>query len=271
MRKRTAEKERIYVCHTYYHVYVTCLKELTLPKEMRGHATLVLSTLSNDFGNLKERAEKSGIFEEVLSFEEKKEDRFPQLARYHKDRGNLAANLLSRMIFTKLYGKLQQPYVPVDFRNYRDIYVFCDSDPIGYYLNWKKIPYHALEDGLDCIYYYDTARYDNRGHFRLKAFLASLNLIFIQNGYSKYCVDMEVNNTSILKYPCPKYIEQPREVLVRRLTREDKDRILALFLEDLDRLKEQLATGEHHEKKVLILSEPLCSLPVRKRLFSDLV
>ena len=69
MRKRTAEKERIYVCHTYYHVYVTCLKELTLPKEMRGHATLVLSTLSNDFGNLKERAEKSGIFEEVLSFE----------------------------------------------------------------------------------------------------------------------------------------------------------------------------------------------------------
>ena len=88
--------------------------------------------------------------------------------------------------------------MPVDFRNYRDIYVFCDSDPIGYYLNWKKIPYHALEDGLDCIYYYDTARYDNRGHFRLKAFLASLNLIFIQNGYSKYCVDMEVNNTSIL-------------------------------------------------------------------------
>ena len=66
MRKRTAEKERIYVCHTYYHVYVTCLKELTLPKEMRGHATLVLSTLSNDFGNLKERAEKRGRRLEIL-------------------------------------------------------------------------------------------------------------------------------------------------------------------------------------------------------------
>ena len=246
-------------------------KAMPLPKEMRGRGTLVLSTLSNDFGNLKERAEKSGIFEEVLLFEEKREDRFPQLARYHKDRENLLVNMAARMVFTKLYGKLQQPYVPVDFRDYRDIYVFCDSDPIGYYLNWKKIPYHALEDGLDCICYYDTARYDNRGHFKLKAFLASLNLIFIQNGYSKYCVDMEVNNTSILKYPCPKYIEQPREVLVRRLTREDKDRILALFLQDLDRLKEQLATGEHHEKKVLILSEPLCSLPVRKKLFADLV
>ena len=264
-------KERIYVCHTYYHVYVTCLKELTLPRPMRGHASLLLSTMSNDFGNLKERAEKSGLFEEVLMFEEKEEHYFPQLAKYHTDHGNLLANLFSRMKFTKLYGKLQEAFVPVDFRKYKDIYVFCDSDPIGYYLNYKKIRYHALEDGLDCICYYDTARYDNRGHFKLKAFLASLNLIFIQNGYSKYCVDMEVNNTSILKYPCPKYIEQPREVLVRRLTQEDKNVILRVFMEDMDGLTRQLETGANHEKKVLVLSEPLCSLDVRKQLFTDLV
>ena len=43
-------KERIYVCHTYYHVYVACLKELTLPGSSRGQATLLLSTMSNDFG-----------------------------------------------------------------------------------------------------------------------------------------------------------------------------------------------------------------------------
>lgn len=148
--------------------------------------------------------------------------------------------LFSRMIFTKLYGKLQQPYVPVDFKKYQDIYVFCDSDPIGYYLNYKKIHYHAVEDGLDCICYYDTARYDNRGHFGLKAFLAAHNLIFIQNGYSKYCVDMEVNNTSILKYPCSKYIEQPREAMVRRLTQDDKNTILRIFREDLDTLMTRL-------------------------------
>lgn len=41
--------DRIYVCHTYYHVYVTFLKELNLPKEMRGQAVLVLSKMSNDF------------------------------------------------------------------------------------------------------------------------------------------------------------------------------------------------------------------------------
>ena len=48
--------QRIYVCHTYYHVYVTCLKELALPKEQQGEATLVLSTMSNDFRSLPRRA-----------------------------------------------------------------------------------------------------------------------------------------------------------------------------------------------------------------------
>ncbi|MFQ8702892.1 MAG: hypothetical protein ACLR9I_03670 [Eisenbergiella sp.] len=242
-------KERIYICHTYYHVYVACLKELTLPRAMQGNASIILSTMSNDFGDLKSRISESGLFEEVYMFEEKEEHNFPELLKYHEDRGNLLLNMFSRMKYTKLYGRLQEPYVPVDLKKYRDIYVFCDSDPIGYYLNYKKIRYHALEDGLDSICYYDTARYDNRGHFKLKAFLASLNLIFIQNGYSKYCIDMEVNNTSILKYPCPKYIEQPREVLVRRLTQEDKNRILRIFMEDLDGLLEQLSNGVHHEKR----------------------
>ncbi len=264
-------KERIYVCHTYYHVYVACLKELTLPGSSRGQATLLLSTMSNDFGDLRERAKKSGLFEDVLMFEEKKADFFPQLDKFRVDYGNLVINLFSRMIFTKRLGKLQEPYVPVDFAQYRDIYVFCDSDPIGYYLNYKRIRYHALEDGLDCISYYDTARYDNRGHFKLKAFLASRNLIFIQNGYSKYCVDMEVNNTAILKYPCPKYIEQPREVLVRRLTGEDKEILTGIFLRDREALFQQLRSGAHHENKVLVLSEPLCSLTVRKQIFTDII
>ena len=45
-------RARIYVCHTFYHVYVACLKELNLPKEERGKADLILSTMSCDFGNL---------------------------------------------------------------------------------------------------------------------------------------------------------------------------------------------------------------------------
>ena len=51
-------KDRIYICHTYYHAYVTFLKELKLraeadPARKAGTATLVLSKMSNNFENLK--------------------------------------------------------------------------------------------------------------------------------------------------------------------------------------------------------------------------
>lgn len=262
-------KERIYVCHTFYHVYIACLKELFLPKEKRGQASLVLSTMSNNFGNLKERAGKCGLFEEVFMFEEKASDFFPELEKYHTDRGNIIINMLARIKYTKMLGKLQEPYVPVDFKEYKDIYVFCDSDPIGYYLSYKKIYYHALEDGLNCLETYDTARYDNRGHFGLKAWMAAHNFIFIQNGYAKYCLDMEVNDKSILPYPIAKHIEQPREELTEHLSDADKDILVHLFIEDMDELQRTLDMGA--AEKVLVLSEPLCDLEVRKQIFTDII
>ena len=166
-------KDRIYVCHTYYHAYVAFLKELALPREKRGQATLLLSSMSNHFEDFGERALSTGLFEEVLPFDEKREDFFPELAKYRVDKGNIVFNMWQRIKFTRRYAKLEAPYVPVDFKQYGEVYVFCDSDPIGYYLNQNKIRYHALEDGLNCLVHFDAARYDNRGHFGLKAFLSN--------------------------------------------------------------------------------------------------
>ena len=264
-------KERIYVCHTFYHVYISVLKECNLPLERRGGATLVLSTMSNDFGDLKERVLKTGLFEDVVEYHEKEDTFFPQLQKYHVDRGNIVINMLARMKYTKMLGKLQEPYIPVNFKEYKDVYVFCDSDPIGYYLSYKKIYYHALEDGLDCIKHYDTARYDNRGHFELKAKLASWNWIFIQNGYGKYCLDMEVNNIACLQYSCKKYIEKSREELVSGIREEDKHLLVEMFMENVDTLMEQIARGDKSKEKVLLLSEPLCDLETRERLFKDII
>ena len=267
-------KERIYVCHTFYHVYITVLKECNRKPEDRGGATLLLSTMSNNFGNLKERAIVSGLFEQVLTFEEKEESFFPQLAKHKKDRGNIVVNMFHRICYTKKLGKLQQPFVPVNFKEYGDIYVYCDSDPIGYYLSYKKIPYHAIEDGLNCILHYDTARYDNRGHFELKAKFSAWNLIFIQNGYGKYCIDMEVNDISCLKYPCPKYIEMPRKQLVEKIREEDKELIISIFMENPKSLLEQIEKSSENKgagEKILILSEPLCDLDTRERIFKDIV
>lgn len=263
-------KKRIYICHTFYHVYIACLKELNKDSSRWGEASLMLSKMSNDFGNLKSRAEQTGLFEEVIEFDEKEENFFPELAPLKKDTGNLVKNMIQRIRFTKKFGKLLSPYVPVDLKQYEDIYVFCDSDPIGYYLSTHRIYYHALEDGLDCIRYYDTARYDNRGHFGLKAWMAAHNLIFIQNGYSKYCLDMEVNDISVLQYPCPKYIEKPRKELTENLSLQAKEMLVSIFVENKEELEGMLKqAGE--DAKILVLTEPLCDLETRKQIFRDII
>lgn len=265
------KRERIYVCHTYYHVYVTLLKEFALPKEKQGKATICLSRMSNDFGSLSERLERSKVFERVIEFDEKNYSYFPELLRYKENKNNFLLNLINRIIFTKKFGKLQEPFVPVDFKQYKEIYVFCDSDPIGYYLNYKRIKYHALEDGLNCLAYYDAARYDNRGMFRLKVLLSSLNLIFIQNGYGKYCIDMEVNDTGVIPYPMKKYVECPRRLLEERLSEDEKEMIIDIFIEDKRSIQETLENLDETHKNYLILTEPLCALDVRKQIFSDLI
>ena len=262
-------KERIYVCHTFYHVYVTLLKEFALPNEKQGGATIVLSKMSNDFGNLKKRLKDSGVFEEVLEYDEKSYTFFPELQKYKVDR-NFAANLINRMIFTKKLAKFQEPYVPVDFKEYRDVYVFCDSDPIGYYLNYKKIKYHAVEDGLNSLVHVDAARYDNRGNFAIKALLAKHNLLFIQNGYSKHCVDMEVNQIEGIKFPIEKHVEVPRKQLQERLTKQEKVIITNIFVKKRAEIEDRLNKIDSKEKTTLILTEPLCSLEVRKKIFKDL-
>ncbi len=279
MAQRKAERgsgcERIYVCHTYYHVYVTFLKELKRRREQgteAGKADLVLSKMSNDFEALGSRIESTGLFRRVIEFDEKREDFFPELARWRQGGRGFLGNLYSRIRFTKEYARLEAPFVPVDFGQYKDIYVYCDSDPIGYYLNQNRIRYHALEDGLNCLKNFDAARYDNRGHFKLKAFLSMyLNLIFVQNGYGKYCLDMEVNDISAIRYPCPRYIEQSRQELVDRLEEGDKDLILQAFIRDKEGLERQIEESGRVGDKILILTDPLCTLEVRERIFRDII
>lgn len=265
--------KRIYVCHTYYHVYVTFLKEFELQRDGHapGEADIILSTISTDFENLKERLEQSGVFGRVFMMDEKKDEFFPELAEYKKDRGNILLNLPQRIIYTKKRAKLLAPYVPVDFRTYEDIYVFCDSDPIGYYLNWKHIYYHAMEDGLDCLKILDAAHYDNRGHFKVKRWMSEHNLIFIQNGYGKYCLDMEINDESCLKYHCPKYKVVPRHPLEKQLTSEQKSIMVHAFIEDADSFLRSLEEKGQGDCTLFLTMPHPQSEEVRKQICNDII
>lgn len=269
MKEKT--RQRIYVCHTFYHVYIAFLKEMALPLEEQGKATLVLSKMSNDFGSLKERIEKLDYFEDVVTFDEKREEYFPELAKYKVDHGNIIINMFYRIRFTRKFAKCQAQFVPVDFKKYKEIYVFCDSDPIGPYLAMNHIYYHALEDGLDCLKTLDGARITNRGHFELKERMAEMNLIFMENGHSKYCLDMEVNNRSAIKYDFYKYKEVPREPLYARLTKEDKEILLKAFVANKEELEKKIEESKAGKESILILSDPLCDLDTRKVIMDDLL
>lgn len=264
-------RKRIYICHTFYNVYVSLLKEWNLPEKERGKADIALSTMSTDFSGLKQRLEASGVFGSVFLLEEKRDSHFPELLKYKKSYHNILRHLYNRIVYTKKLAKLEEPYMTVDFRQYKDIYVYCDSDPIGYYLNYKHIYYHAMEDGLDCLKYLDGAHYDNRGHFKLKAFLSARNVIFIQNGYGKYCLDMEINDLSCLRHTCPKYKVVPRKPLELGLTSEQKLMMIRIFMEDADGFLQEL--GEKASSGcILFLTQPHPkSEEARKQICHDII
>lgn len=270
MNKEKTPK-RVYVCHTYYHVYIAVVKELILQHNNKGGADIVLSTMSNDFESLKERLESANVFQNVYTYDEKEDVTSEEVMKYHRDRGNIVLNLMQRIKYTKLLGKLQEEYIPTDMSKYSDVYVFCDSDPIGYYLNYKKIYYHALEDGLNSGRLDDQARLANKGAFPLKCFMAKLGLIFIESGYSKYCIDYEVNDISANHKPPKNVIEVPREDLNDKLSKEDHAVLVSIFLENPERVVGQLVDKNSKKPNVMILTEPLCELDVRKKLFGDII
>lgn len=272
---------RVYICHTYYHVYIAVVKELNMRKECKVNgesaisssidkATLILSTMSNDFGNLKERAEATELFKDIYMFDEKPDTAFPEVMKYHEDKGNLILNMIQRIKYTRLLGKLQEDNIPVDLKAYDDVYVFCDSDPIGFYLNYKKIRYHAIEDGLNTCLLCDQARVTNKGAFGFKCLMSKMGLIFIENGYGRYCIDYEVNDISANPNPPKNIVEKNRNEMFSKLTDEDKDIIISIFIENAKELLMQLESSNGNPS-VLILTEPLCELDVRKRLFGDII
>ena len=247
------------------------LREFHFYPENLGEATLILSTMSNNFTGMKERAEASGLFKDVYWFDEKPDTSSEEVIKYHRDRGNLISNLLQRVVYTKKLGKLQEQYIPVDLSKYDDVYVFCDSDPIGYYLNYKKIRYHALEDGLNTNKLDDQARTSNAGAFTLKSKLSKMGLIFIENGYSRYCIDYIVNDLECNQNPPENIVECRLDDLYASVTEEQSRKIVDIFLNKSEDLLRQLDATRYNKPCVMILTEPLCDLDTRERLFRDLV
>lgn len=264
--------KRLYICHTFYQVYVTFLKEFALGNIDKKEADIVLSVTATDYDGLEVRLQSCDVFNHVYIMDERI-DGDASLVALKKDRGNIVFNLFQRMVYTKRRAKVLAPRIPKDlnFKAYDDIYVYCDSDPIGYYLSFKHIYYHALEDGLNCLEVLDAAHYDNRGHFGIKKWMAAHNLIHIQNGYGKYCIDMEINDETNLKFHCPKYIVVPRKPLEERLTSEEKSILVKNLIPNADEFLSSLRSKANGDCVLFLTMPHPKPEETRKKICDDII
>ncbi|WP_024866462.1 hypothetical protein [Butyrivibrio sp. FCS014] len=79
-----------------------------------GKADIMLSTMSNDFGKLPKRLEKTGVFDRIYMFDEKEDVTSEEVMSYHRDRGNILLNLLQRIKYTKTSRKASGTSHPTD-------------------------------------------------------------------------------------------------------------------------------------------------------------
>lgn len=238
--------DKVYICHTYYQVYITIVKEIKAKKE----SDIILTTSIPNVESLKRSLEKSKIFNDIIIFPEieLKEKFYNEHIESLKFRGNKLIDIVERQF--KIY------------KNYKNIYIYNDWTIFGCYIMDKKIKYHLIEDGLDGFYYlkgnldlinkkyFNKIFYPNFIQKIKKSIKKILNCGYEYFGTSKYAIDIEVNDISKIFIPHNKVIEVPKKELLKNLTINEKKEIYDIFInENIDiNIK---------DKKLLLLTQPL--------------
>ena len=80
---------------------------------------------------------------------------------------------------------------------------------------------------------------------------------------------MEVNDRSKVDDDFGKYVEVSRKKLMDSLSDTDRKTLVSLFVSDIDGLNDFINKGV--SDGILILTEPLCTLDIRKQIFTDII
>lgn len=207
---------RLYICSTYYHVYITLLKQFAAPE---GTDIVVCDDIPTG-EKLTERLSTTGLFQHVWYVEQSK---LPEI------RGK---NRLDWVLFQhRRRFRTIHPMLPFDLDDYRDIYIFHDGTPLGMYLADAKCPYHLIEDSLN--FYQQILDTSQAHHFKphnLKYWGRKLlNSGYFPLGESRYVIGVEVNENKDLQIELPNVEELSRNSLYERLTEQEKQMLLQVF------------------------------------------
>lgn len=227
----------LYICSTYYHVYVALCKTLVEKIE----ADIVICDDIPNGRKLAASLLESGCFFNVFYFDKTRVKEY------------LGQNRLDWVFFQHQRSRnaIEKEF-KLELRRYKDIYIFHDDILLGHYLADIHKPYHLLEDSQD--FYKDMggglfARCLPKPglKYRLRKLL---NSGYFSLGQSRYTIDIEVNDRQGLAITHPHIREFPKKELYKRLSPKDKEIIFEIFVK-----KNMASSIPSHS--CLLLTQPL--------------
>ena len=213
--------DRLYICHTPYHVLMACEYALADAKEegsadSRRQSILLMDSVGN-FEIYAERLRNSGLFDRVFTVRHSEAFASRTNTSFYK---TLLLLYLSK-------GPLHRLDFLFDFDEH---FIFNDHRDIGALLHRYRIPYHLLEDGRDCFKRFDQNNLPTANRPFLRKMLKKIFNVPIGMGDSPYCLDIQVNSCEALKTSVSKpVVERPKDALEAAMDEKDREVLGQVF------------------------------------------
>ena len=225
----------IYICHTAYHVFVSCIRQMTDPS---SDCSIMLSDTLPNMKSIASRLAEAGVFQRVYTLNH--DEILPRFCQnsYHKT-----------LLISPLY--LQKMNTKLSFLLNEELYLFNDYSEVGIFLVLRKKTYHLLEDSKDT---FASAHAKPSGRQRkMKELLNRIFHVPYSIGMTNYCIDIAVNNKEKVKTHFNFPIKEYRiDKAIDQLSPEEKKTLIDIF---------GLPTvSDSSLPKAIVLTQPLAEM-----------
>lgn len=244
IEQRKTPEHIVYICTTYYHVYIAVAKILLGAER----ADMVICDDIDEHSRLCDALRRSHIPRNLFFFDGKRVPPYDPKNKIEKV-----------FLQHRRHKRLVESVMSLDLRKYVSVFIFHDGTKLGKYLQDAKIPYHLLEDSLN---YFKIIR-NTQGQAelppknRVKLWLKYYGGIgYLPCGQNRFCRSIEVNDELGLEIGHRLLRERPRTELLEALDDDQRKKIYDVFVDA--RISSALQRFHAKKKKiVLILTNPL--------------